>query len=70
MDFSSGQAMVMIIAFKPKAMGSSSVWLTLPPNAWIFLSRFSFNCARSTSGDAGIIFIFTATMPMLFFWRE
>ncbi len=32
MDFSSGHARVMIIALRPKAMGSSSVWLILPPN--------------------------------------
>lgn len=67
MDFSSGHARVMISALRPKAMGSSSELLIFPLREVIFLSIFFLSSSKLISGDAGIIFIFTATMPMFIF---
>lgn len=69
MDFSSGHASVMMRAFKPKAMGSSSDEETFPPSELIFFSSFSFNWERLVSGDSGIILILTAAIDMDFVTR-
>ena len=61
---SSGHAKKAIMAFSPKAMGSSSNLQFFPLFYSMSNLALSFTFSKSVSGDVGINFILTAAIPI------
>lgn len=70
MPFSSGMAIFIIMALRPKAIGFSSNEMFFPPSASISDWADFFMDSRLTSGDSGINFTIIDTTAMLCFVYE
>ena len=65
-SFSSGHANLIIRALRPKAIGFSSKEMFRAPSDSKVLEAFDLISSRFVSGEEGIIFTITATIPAIY----
>ena len=68
--FSSSQAILRIIALRPKAIGCSSKEMFCAPCSSIRVFVFSLIFSKSTSTELGMIFAITAATPAMICFGE